>query len=120
MSKQRMGGMKLTDFGKTPESEPQIERPQIVTKVESRTSKKTPPVVQEKLVTVNIKITATQHEWLNDTARQVRDNNVEPVPSGDRVYPQHLIGAAIELLRSTDVDWSQVRNVEELRKQLNL
>ncbi len=40
-------------------------------------------------------------------------------PSKERVYPQHLIGTAIELLRAQDVDWSQVKNVEDLREQLN-
>jgi hypothetical protein len=50
----------------------------------------------------------------------VRENNLEPVPPSERVFPQHLIGVAIDLLSKTDVDWSQVRNVEELRKWLNL
>lgn len=75
---------------------------------------------KEKLVTINIKITRTQQEWLTETARTVRENNLEPVPPSDRVFPQHLIGVAIELLQNADVDWSQVRNVEELRNTLNL
>lgn len=74
----------------------------------------------EKLVTVNIKITKAQKDWLADTASQVRDNNSEPVPPSERVYPQHLIGVAIELLQAAQVDWLQVRNVEDLREQLNL
>ena len=74
---------------------------------------------QEKLVTVNIKIPKSQRDWLTETASQVRDNNSEPVPSKERVYPQHLIGVAIELLRSQALDWSQVKNVEDLREQLN-
>ena len=75
---------------------------------------------QEKLVTVNIKITKSQKDWLAQTATQVRDNNTEPVPPAERVYPQHLIGVAIDLLKGVEVDWSQVKNVEDLREQLNL
>ncbi len=75
---------------------------------------------KEKLVTVNIKIARSQHHWLNETARTIRENNLEPVPPGERVFPQHLIGMAIALLQSSDVDWSQVQNVEDLRRQLNL
>ena len=79
----------------------------------------TPPV-KEKPVTVNIKISRTQHEWLTDTARTVRDNNTEPVPPGDRVYPQHLIGVAIELLQAGDIDWNEVKNVEDLKRFLDI
>lgn len=75
---------------------------------------------KEKLVTINIKISRSQQEWLTNAARMVRDNNLEPVPPGERVYPQHLIVVAIELLQMAEVDWSQVRNVEELRKGLNI
>jgi len=81
------------------------------------------PNVEEippKLVTINIKITRSGQEWLTDTARTVRENNLEPVPPNARVFPQHLIGVAIELLQRADVDWSQVKNVEELRNALNL
>jgi hypothetical protein len=74
----------------------------------------------EKTVTVNIKITKGQKDWLAETASFVRENNTEPVPPSERVYPQHLIGVAIELLRSADVDWSQIKNVEDLQQQLNL
>lgn len=75
---------------------------------------------KEQSITVNIKIRKDQKEWLTDTASTVRNNNTDPVPPAERVYPQHLIGVAIDLLSSADVDWSEVRNVEELRKQLNL
>ncbi len=75
---------------------------------------------EEKLVTVNIKITKTQKDWLAEAASQVRDNNLEPVPPSERVYPQHLIGIAIDWLRSSEVDWTQVKNVEDLRRMLNL
>ncbi|MBD2111743.1 MULTISPECIES: hypothetical protein [Cyanophyceae] len=74
----------------------------------------------DSLTTVNIKIPRSQQRWLQDTAQQVRDNNPEPVPPPQRVYPQHLIQAAIALLEAQDVDWSAVRNVEELRDRLNL
>ena len=75
---------------------------------------------QGKLVTVNIKIRKDQKDWLTDTASQVRDNNTDPVPPAERVYPQHLIGVAIDLLQNADVDWGEIKNVEELRKLLNL
>ncbi|MEM1391950.1 MAG: hypothetical protein AAGG00_01375 [Cyanobacteria bacterium P01_H01_bin.150] len=84
------------------------------------TTKQQPAPVKEKPVTVNIKISRTQHEWLTDTARTVRDNNTEPVPPGDRVYPQHLIGVAIELLQAGDIDWSEVKNVEDLKRFLDI
>jgi hypothetical protein len=75
---------------------------------------------KEKLVTVNIKIARHHHQWLNETARTIRDNNLEPVAPGERVFPQHLMGVAIDLLQSSDVDWSQVKSVADLRKHLNL
>ncbi len=75
---------------------------------------------QEQPVTVNIKIRKDQKAWLTDTAIQVRENNSEPVPPAERVYPQHLIGVAIDLLQAADVDWDEVRNIEELRKQLRI
>jgi hypothetical protein len=74
----------------------------------------------EKLVTVNIKITKGQKDWLAETASFVRENNTEPVPPSERVYPQHLIGVAIDLLRSADVNWNLVQNVEDLRRMLSL
>ena len=69
---------------------------------------------------MNIKITKSQKDWLAETATQVRDNSTEPVPPAERVYPQHLIGVAIDLLNGAQVDWTQVKNVEDLREQLNL
>lgn len=82
--------------------------------------KTTPKTETTKLVTVNIKIAKTQQQWLAETATQVRDNNEEPVPPSERVYPQHLIGIAIDLLRATNVDWTNIRNTEDLRKVLDL
>jgi hypothetical protein len=75
---------------------------------------------KETQVTVNIKILRRQKDWLSDTAQTVRDNNEGPVAPADRVYPQHLIQVAIDLLHSNEVDWSKIRNVEELRGHLNL
>jgi len=74
----------------------------------------------DRFSAINIKITKNQKEWLAQKASLVRDNNLDPVPPGNRVYPQHLIGIAIELLQSSRVDWSQVKNIEDLRNQLNL
>lgn len=74
----------------------------------------------DPLTTVNIKIPRSAQRWLQDTAQQVRENNPEPVPPAQRVYPQHLIQAAIALLQAQDVDWDNVRNVDDLRNGLNL
>jgi len=74
----------------------------------------------DPLTTVNIKIPRSAQRWLQDTAQQVRENNPEPVPPAQRVYPQHLIQAAIALLQAQDVDWDSVRNVDDLRDRLNL
>ncbi|MDV3002980.1 MAG: hypothetical protein N5P05_004635 (plasmid) [Chroococcopsis gigantea SAG 12.99] len=76
--------------------------------------------IKEKLVPINIKITKSQKTWLTEIAQQVRDNNSEPVAPSDRVYPQHLIGIAIDLLKDTDIDWSGIKSVEDLRGFLNL
>lgn len=144
VTKKRMAGMKLSDFGGqsatvSPEPEPKIEaapEPKIEPKpvavappplpVEppepvAKTPKRKPePKKEERLVTVNIKIKEAQQEWLTDTAKQVRQNNDAPVPASDRVYPQHLIQTAIDLLQSANVNWQQVKNVEDLRKVLSL
>lgn len=119
----RMGGLgKLSDFGQPAAKVEQVEQKpaQNQAQPEKPPKKKRTPEPQEKLTTVNIKISRNQQDWLSDTARLVRDNNSEPVPPAERVYPQHLIQVAIELLKSSDIDWQQIRNVEELKKQLNL
>jgi hypothetical protein len=138
--KKKMGGLgKLSQFSGIKQKEEEVKSQESELKIESKVqeihlppiqnpSPPTPPSEggkskiqnQEKLVTVNIKVTKSQRDWLAETASQVRDNNSEPVPSKERVYPQHLIGVAIELLRSTDLDWSQVKNVGDLHEQLNL
>lgn len=119
MGTKRMGKLgKLSDFSKSSAaSQPDVSNPQSVSE-ETPTHKTT--TQQDKLVSVNIKIPRSQQEWLADTAQLVRDNNIAPVLPSERVYPQHLIGVAIELLRSTDVDWEQIRNIEDLLQQLKL
>ena len=92
-------------------------QPETTTQAKAKVGKKNQA---KELVTVNIKIRKDQKEWLTDTASTVRNNNSEPVPPSERVYPQHLIGVAIDLLQNVDVDWGEVRNVEELREQLKL
>ena len=134
MSTKRMGGMgKLSDFGKTPVVSPVINEPinpvapalteAVVINTEvvaKKVAAKTKKVTQEKLVTVNIKIKRSQQEWLADTAQTVRSNNTDPVSPSDRVFPQHLIGVAIELLKNADVDWQQIKTLTELKDYLKL
>lgn len=122
----RMGGLgKLSDFGKTskPKQEPEpTSSPEKVSnsELEASPSVRQKQPEQEKLVNINVKITRTSQTWLSQTARTVRDNNDTPVAPSDRVFPQHLIGVAINLLHSTDIDWNTIRNIEDLRQQLKL
>ncbi len=121
----RMGSLgKLSDFGKTTKPQPEkesepTESTQPVTEPEllATPADGQQPPDREKLVTINIKITRTQQSWLTETARTVRDNNDTPVAPPERVFPQHLIGVAIDLLHHSDIDWSSVRNLEDLRQQ---
>ena len=120
MTKKKMGSMtslsKLSGIkAKSHETSETVKENETKPKVNKQQKKK-----QEQPVTVNIKIRRDQKAWLTDTAIQVRENNSDPVPPAERVYPQHLIGVAIDLLQTSDVDWSQVKNVEELRKHLNI
>lgn len=123
--KTRMGGMSLGSFSKTPQSSPPNEQSDpnpnkvLDDKPIKATSSKQKPK-PSKLVSVNIKVDKQQQDWLRDTAQQVRDNNSDPVPANERVYPQHLIGVAIELLKSADIDWSQIKSAEQLKDHLNL
>ncbi len=75
---------------------------------------------KNKLVNINIKVNKSQKDWLTDKAFEVRENNDDPVPPKERVYPQHLIGVAIALLQSQDIDWSEIKNEQQLRELLNL
>ncbi|VEP13118.1 conserved hypothetical protein [Hyella patelloides LEGE 07179] len=132
MTKKKMGNMtslsklsgikpKPTDKPETVTPEPEVKKSEVKadkpkeTKAKVKKQKK-----QSELVTVNIKIREDQKTWLANTASQVRNNNSSPVPPAERVYPQHLIGVAIDLLNNADVNWAEVKNVEELREQLNL
>ena len=58
----------------------------------------------QELTNINIKIPSSQRQWLADTARMVRQNNTKPVPPAERVYPQHLVSIAIQLLQNTSID----------------
>ncbi len=58
----------------------------------------------QQLTNINIKIPSSQRQWLADTARLVRQNNSKPVPPAQRVYPQHLVGIAIQLLQNSSID----------------
>lgn len=73
-----------------------------------------------KPVVINVKITNSQRDWLAETARKIRNNNIDPVSPSERVYPQHLLGIAIDLLMSADIDWEQAKNIEDLKSQLRL
>jgi hypothetical protein len=129
----KLGGMSLSDFGKTtaekvdpleaakpeskeemPQRSPELQPAKKATKRSSRAKK------GQELVTINIKITRDQKDWLADMAQLVRDNNDTPVAPGDRVYPQHLIGVAIDLLQSSDLDWGEVRTLEDIKQHLSL
>ena len=121
--KKRMGAMSLSSFGKSapaskevPPTPPQSEP---VAKVKAKAKKK-PAEKDRKTATLNIQVTRTQQRWLQNTAQDIRDNNDEPVPGPQRVYPVHLIQAAIDLLRSQDIKWDEVHDVTELRDSLNL
>lgn len=128
MTKNRMGSLgKLSDFGKVSqplESVPEqllsssIQESQDVQEHFSASLPETDTV--QKPVTINIKISREQHVWLTDTARQVRENNVEPVIPSDRMFPQHLIGVAIELLRNSDINWSEVKKPDDLKNKLKV
>ena len=72
----------------------------------------------DPLQPVNIKLPRSQREWLGKASQLVRDNNPTPVSGPDRVFPQHLITVAVELLQGADVEWSTVKSVQDLREQL--
>jgi hypothetical protein len=134
--KKRMGGMGLASFGKsTPAAKteavvvepaettlPTVTKSKNITvqKAKSKKTVKSQPKAEEKTATLNIQITRSQQRWLQDTAQDIRDNNDEPVAGPDRVYPVHLIQAAIELLRSQDVSWAEIHDVKGLKDALNL
>ncbi len=107
---------KVEENGTSQQAVTQEEKPVTPKKPVSKTRKSS----KDKLVTINIKIKKSQKDWLADKASQVRDNNDEPVRPNERVYPQHLIGVAIDLLKLQDMDWSEIKNEQQLRELLNL
>lgn len=115
----RMGGMsKLSDFGRSQDIATNEESKPIKAVAKSLTTAiQTEP---ERSVSVNIKVPAAQQKWLADTAQQVRSNNDLAVAAADRVFPQHLIQVAIDLLKAQGIDWAEVKNVAELRDSLNI
>jgi hypothetical protein len=134
-SKKRMGNLSLSSFGgvsRPPEREEAevveekapipASEPQAPPQEEALTEQKPKAKRRRKetLTTINIKIERKQQRWLQDTAQQVRDNNETAVPPNERVYPQHLIGAAIELLKAQGLDWEEIHNIEELKQALNI
>jgi hypothetical protein len=115
----RMGGMsKLSDFGRSQDLVT-VEEPKQVNTVQ-KSSIQAVNAEPERLVSVNIKVPSSQQKWLADTAQQVRSNNDLAVVAADRVFPQHLIQVAIDLLKAQGIDWAEVKNVAELRDSLNI
>jgi hypothetical protein len=127
-----MGKMgKLSDFGQSPSAPVPIveqapeEKVAIAEAVSTQIAVELPTPTQsgasqqtEIMVNVNIKMSQSQQEWLAATAKTVRRNNPLPVPAKERVYPQHLISLAVELLQSADVDWEEVKTIADLRERL--
>ena len=78
----------------------------------------------QQLTTINIKIPSSQRQWLSDTARQVRRNNTKPVPPAERVYPQHLVSIAIQLLQNSNLDIEAAHSIrleqDEATASLNI
>ena len=77
----------------------------------------------KQLTTINIKIPSGQRQWLSDTARQVRRNNTKPIPPAERVYPQHLVSIAIQLLQSSNLDIEAAHSIhleDEATASLNI
>jgi hypothetical protein len=128
----RMGKMgKLSDFGQSPSApappvaETILTPVAVIEAVSTQIAVELPTDTQsgesqptEIMVNVNIKMSQSQQEWLAAKAKTVRRNNSLPVPAKERVYPQHLISLAVELLQSADVAWEDVKTIADLREQL--
>ena len=120
-STKRMGSMnKLSDFGRSQEVVTFTAEEPVLIETVKNLPVKVIRTTAEKSVSVNIKVPASQQKWLADTAQQVRGNNDSAVAAADRVFPQHLIQVAIDLLRDQGIDWTEVKNVAELRDSLNI
>lgn len=124
--KKRMGAMSLSSFGKTSTagrdetSIPSVESTQKTEPAQKAKVGKKSIAKSEKTATLNIQVTRAQQRWLQNTAQDIRDNNDGPVPGPQRVYPVHLIQAAIDLLRTQDVEWDEIKDVEGLKDALSL
>ena len=75
---------------------------------------------KEEFLNQRDKLEVNSSFCLLPSALRAKPDNSEPVPPAERIYPQHLIGVAINFLEAEGIDWDEVRNVEELREQLNL
>ena len=117
--KKRMGAMSLSSFGKSAPASKEVSPIPFQSEPAAKAKKK-PAENDKKTATLNIQVTRTQQRWLQNTAQDIRDNNDEPVPGPQRVYPVHLIQAAIDLLRSQDIKWDEIHDLAELRDSLNL
>jgi hypothetical protein len=116
----RMGGMnKLSDFGRSQDAAT-VKKSTPIKTTKKSSSIEAVKAEPEKSVSVNIKVPSSQQKWLADTAQQVRSNNDLAVAAADRVFPQHLIQVAIDLLKAQGIDWAEVKNVAELRDSLNI
>lgn len=119
--KSKLGGMKLSNFsGIKPDS--QAEELEVEEKPAKKavTQKVKDVKPNKKIVSVNIKLEERQRVLLDDKARTIRSNNTEPVPASERVYPQHLIALAVDLLLESDIDWKQAKNIDDLKQQLGI
>ncbi|NJM99507.1 MAG: hypothetical protein HC800_22305 [Phormidesmis sp. RL_2_1] len=118
--------MSLSSFGKTSSaseeknSTPPVESIQKTEPTQKAKLGKKSTAKVGKTATLNIQVTRAQQRWLQNTAQDIRDNNDGPVPGPQRVYPVHLIQAAIDLLRTQDIVWDEIKDVEGLKDALNL
>jgi hypothetical protein len=67
----------------------------------------------QQLTNINIKIPSSQRQWLADTARMIRQNNTKPVRPAERVYPQHLVSIAIQLLQNSAIDIEAAHSIRQ-------
>lgn len=124
--KKRMGTMSLSSFGKTSSADEEktstspIEPAQKTEPTQKAKSGKKSTAKTGKTATLNIQVTRAQQRWLQSTAQDIRDHNDGPIPGPQRVYPVHLIQAAIDLLKTQDIEWDEIKDIEGLRDALNL
>lgn len=96
--------------------EPSVPSKVKPTKAKRASRKAKAPVTNEKMTTV--KIPQSLAKALAEKAQQVRNNNTEPVAPADRVYPAHLIQAALEHLLELDMDWNKMKDIEGFKTAL--